>query len=921
MIHLALETEYSFKRSFLPIEDIHKYVFDGRVGVADLNNTFSHIPLMREAEKHGFTPIYGVRLYVLEDESKQRTADNPVIFIAKNTLGLRELYQLVALAYKKFYYTPRLWRQDVENLSNNVQVIKPEDACGPGYEGSRVALVHNNYAKPEDKEVYQLMAGARRQGEGYSYHFLDQTYPQFILSMEQHQGLYKNPCAILETIIIGQACNAEIPKAEMVKWEGGSTILDRIDPTKVETWTQQYQDRLEYELDLIDEKGYGDYFLIVADMIRHAKKTMLVGPSRGSSAGSLVCYLLDITEVDPVKHKLIFERFIDVNRFDLPDIDIDFPDTKRDGVISYLDDKYGADNVQCLANVNRFKAKSAIGEFAKGLGIPKFETEDVKGAIIERASGDARAGMCILDTFTETEEGKGFIEKYPKMKLVEKIENHASHAGKHAAGIIVSTLPLSHYGSVNIRDKVIQFDKKDAEYLGLLKIDCLGLRTLSILEGVCDQIGMKYKDLYSLPLDDQPTFDLLTEGRLNGIFQFEGQALKIVTSQVGVSNFNDMALITALGRPGALNSNGTARYITYRNGSSKPNYYCDTHRSITGPTLGIVVYQEQMMEIARQVGGLSWADTSMLRRAASKSMGDEFFSQFKDKFIEGAIGNGYTEEDALKVWNDISASGSWSFNKAHAVSYALISYWCAYFKTHHPLEFAVASLNNTRDPDAAVKLLRDLVVHDNIEYTPLDADLSEIEWTAKEGKLIGGLTNLKGIGKVKARKIIAARKGKGALTKSLFKLLSDPVTDFDILFPAQHYWGKLYGDPSRFGCDSSISEIINVNGKGEHTYIGRLNDRNIRDLNEEIFLTRRDGRRIPDDEPHLYLNFKLEDDTDLVATQISVQDYEALGRPIAEKGKIGETWYLVRGIIKADWRRVNVTEIVNLSEAFPKGIE
>lgn len=920
MIHLALKTEYSFKQSFLPIEDIHKYVFDGRVGIADTNNTFGHIPLMKEAEKHDFKPIYGVRLHVLPSTSVQRVCNVFHIFIARNNDGLRELYQLVATAFDQFYYIPKITKEDLEKVSDNITVIRPSEMCGPGYWGMDVALVNNNYMTPNDKGIYQLMAGAQKRGTGYSYNFMDQTYPQFILSMEQHQGLYKNSAAILQTIMTGQDCNATIPKAEMVTWKGTKSIRQSLNKKK---WidTHEYMERLDYELDLIEQKGYKDYFLIVANMIRYAKKTMLVGPSRGSSAGSLVCYLLDITEVDPVKHGLIFERFIDVNRFDLPDIDIDFPDTKRDGVIKYLKQRYGGDNVMCLANINRFKAKSAIGDFAKGLGIPPFETDEVKDAIIERSGGDARSKMCILDTFETTDAGKAFIEKYPKMKLVEKIENHASHAGKHAAGIIVSTEPLCNYGSINSRDQIIQMNKKDAEYIGLLKIDCLGLRTLSILEGVCDQIDMPYGDLYTLPLGDQPTFDLFTSGRLNGIFQFDGQALKIVTSQIGVSSFDDIAVITALARPGALNSNGTARYIAYHNKIKEPIYYGDIHKDITEETYGIVVYQEQMLRIAREIGGLSWGDTTKLRQASSKSLGDEFFAKFKVPFVEGALEKGYSPDDIETIWADISASGSWSFNKSHAVSYGMVSYWAGYFKCHYPLEFAVASLNHAVDSEHGVKLLRDLVTHEGLEYVAIDPDLSEANWSTHSGVLIGGLTNIKGIGVKKANTIIKARAGKAKLTPSLFKALTKPETDYDILFPARHYWGRLYNDPKSFGCDYRISEIKDVNGKGKHTFLGRLNDRNIRDLNEQIFVDRRGGEYLSDDVPHLYLNAKIEDDTDLIAIQIDVHSYETIGRPIAEGGKVGESWYLIHGHIRADWRRIQVDEIVCLTEAFPNGIK
>lgn len=926
MIHLALQTEFTFKQCFLHMKDIHKHA-NGAVGVADLHNTFGHVGLEKESKKHGFKPIYGVRLYCLPDESKQRTACLPWVFIAKNQDGLKEIYEYVDKAWKNFYYIPRLNYSDIKNTGNVIVISAIESdlshyvAMGQGmpttgYRSEGVAIVTNNYPELNDVSVYQLLAGARKgSGDSVMHNFNTEVYPQHILSEREWIVEYCHRDAIKNTHEINdQIEHIKLPKAGMVHWTGNHDLEQFMDFKKIQNWDEVYQARYDREMALIKQKDYTDYFLIVADMIRHAKKTMLIGPARGSSAGSLVCYLMGITEVDPIKYDLIFERFIDVNRHDLPDIDVDFPDYKREGPVNYLKHKYGAKKVRALANVNRLKAKSAIGEFAKALEIPAYETAEVKDAIIERSSGDARAAMCISDTFETTEAGQNFIERYPAMSLVSHIEGHASHAGKHAAGILVSTEDLSNYGSINERDDIIQMDKKDAEYLGLLKIDCLGLRTLSILEGVAEQLQKPYKWFYTIPTDDQNTFSLMKNLRLNGVFQFEGQALQIIVKQMGVNNFDDIVAITALARPGALNSGGTARYIKYSTGQESPTYYSETHRSITGDTYGIVVYQEQMMNIARMIGGLSWEDTSDLRRAASKSMGDEFFAKYKDKFVTGALANGYSAEVSEQLWVDISASGSWSFNKSHAVSYGLVSYWTAYCKANYPAEFAVACLNHATDSDSAIKLLRDFVIHEGFEYKPVDPDLSGIGWTAHGKLLVGGLENIKGIGPAKAKQIINARNGKGKLTPSLFKALMQPETELDILFPARHYFGFLFEDPASAGLDTKPHYIKDVNGRGEYVIIGKLVDRNLRDLNEQVFLEKRGGEKVT--ENRFYLNFKLEDDTDMVSCKIGRMQYEALGREIAEKGRVGKDWYLLRGTIKGDWRTLDVTEIVNLNQYY-----
>ena len=321
------------------------------------------------------------------------------------------------------------------------------------------------------------------------------------------------------------------------------------------------------------------------------------------------------------------------------------------------------------------------------------------------------------------------------------------------------------------------------------------------------------------------------------------------------------------------------------------------------------------MEIARQIGQFSWEDVSILRKAASKSLGDEFFGKYKAQFIKGATEvTGLSEADAEDIWNDISSSGSWSFNKSHAVSYGLVSYWTAWFKANHPLEFAIASLNNARDDEHAIKLLRDMVDNDNIEYIPVDADVSGVNWSVYDNKLLGGLTNIKGVGPAKAKQIVKARMGKGKLGPALFKLLeSDITTVFDIIFPARHYWGKLYNDPVSYGLDSPPQLIRDVQDTGDYLVIGCLVDRNLRDLNEYTFLKDRDGKII--EENNLYLNLTVEDDTDSIICTINRWKFEELGgKKIAEEGKVGERWYLIKGKLKGSWRKLEVTHIVNLGE-------
>lgn len=308
---------------------------------------------------------------------------------------------------------------------------------------------------------------------------------------------------------------------------------------------------------------------------------------------------------------------------------------------------------------------------------------------------------------------------------------------------------------------------------------------------------------------------------------------------------------------------------------------------------------------------MDWHDVADLRRASSKSKGLEFFEQYKDKFIKGATEYGYTLAQIESIWNDISHSGSWSFNKSHAVSYALVSYWTAYFKCFHPLEFSCAYLNNA-DEEHGVKFLRDMVKHENLKYVPVDADRSIDRWCVSGDEILGPLQNIEGIGQRNAERIIKCRNGDGEITPSIFKKLSNPRTPYDVIFPTEKYFGYMYERAHEMGVDK-IDLIENVNGKGKYCILGLLTLKNVRNLNETFFLEKRGGEIFTED--ILYLNMKIEDDTDQINVQVTRDKYEKLGRKIAEEGEVDKDWYIMKGIIKRDeYRRLEVYEIVNINQ-------
>jgi len=936
LIHLALKSEYSLKKTYGYVKDFPKYA-NGSIGIADINYTFGHVSLRSFCKGTDIKPIYGVRIMVVNDldfrDGRKRIYGPQYIFIAKNESGLEELYGLVKDAWDNFYYMPRIDKRWLNSISDNLFVISHDpyleyriDFIALSFltptkiraiEGvKKVAIVDNLYPTKDDVGVYELFSAGNRDSN---------TYPNHILSTDEWYNYFKDEEAINNTHVIADACNVTLPSAPSTKYKGFMTIdkwcergakekgIDLTDPV--------YKERFEHEMKTIKDKDYVDYFLITADMVKFAKARMLVGPSRGSSAGSLVCYLMDITEIDPIPYGLIFARFLDPTRLDPPDIDIDFQDDKRKLVFKYLGEKYGADNVNNLANLIKFKPKSSIGAFAKELDIPAWETQAVKDAIISRSGGDARAAMCMLDTLEGTEPGKDFIAKYPAMRVLAKIENHASHTGIHAAAMIVCNDPLTKYGGINSRDGHLMLDQKTATGLDLLKIDCLGLRTLTIISEVMKSVGLTRQEIYSLPLDDEDTFEVFNSNRFSGIFQFEGQALQHVCKSTGIHSFNDVVATTALARPGALNSGGTNRYIKYKTGLEEPKYISPLHKKITEETLGIVAYQETMMQMAKEIGGLTWEDVAQLRRAASKSLGDEYFSQYREKFLKGAIElTGHTPTQAQELWTAIASTGSWTFNKSHAVSYGMLSYITAYLKAHYPLEFTIANLNHASSEDGALRLLRDAVLNEGIEYVPVNIFKSDNRWTVHDGKLLGGLVNIKGIGVSKANAIKRWRKSGEDPTPGMAKIIGSPTTNFDILFPTRYFYGDIYNNCVNYGLMNPPVEISSIEGEGTFTVIGKLVKYDLRDLNDYQGIQKRNGR-ILDSDP-FFLKLIIEDDTDSIMCMIGRFDFDKLeGRHLSETIKDGHTWFLIKGTVKGDWRMINVTSILNLTEWEAEGNE
>jgi len=513
----------------------------------------------------------------------------------------------------------------------------------------------------------------------------------------------------------------------------------------------EYIERMKYELDIIIKKNFIDYFLVVADIVKWAKNNnILVGPARGSAAGSLVCYLAEITEVDPIEYSLIFERFIDLNREDMPDIDVDFEDIRRNEIKQYIEDKYGAGKVGTLPTFATFKGKSAIDDIGRIFKIPFKETDRLKGMIIERSGGDSRASFTIEDTFESFPAAKKIVDANPDLKQAALMEGQIRQMGKHAAGMIVSNEPLINFCAVyKVKDQfVTSLDYKDASSIGLLKLDLLGLNTLTVVHKTVDLIKERHNkdiEVYKLPLDDKKTYKSFRDGKLFGVFQFDGQAVNQICRQIKPNDFESLSAISALGRPGPLNGGSTTEYIMRRSGKEKIVYPHEIMKDYTEETYGVVIYQEQVMKTMRNIGKMSWKDTAEIRMLISKSQGVEKFNQYKKTFAIGAKENGMDNKQIDDMWDAICTFGSWAFNKSHSVSYTLISYWTMWLKVHYPMEFYSSILSLTLQEEKQKKIIKEYK-REGYKVFPVDINKSKKHFVIDGDGIRIGFADVKGIG-------------------------------------------------------------------------------------------------------------------------------------------------------------------------------
>ena len=517
--------------------------------------------------------------------------------------------------------------------------------------------------------------------------------------------------------------------------------------------TEEYLSRLEEELKVIGDKKFGPYFLVVRSMIAWAKKEgIMVGPGRGSAAGSLLCYALEITDIDPIQHGLLFFRFINPERNDFPDIDTDIQDSRRDEVKDYLVRQYK--HVASIATFLQFKDKGVVRDIARVLHIPLTDVNKV---------------LKVIDTWDDycySKQAAWFREKYPEVESYgDQLRGRIRGTGIHAAGVVTSKQPIFKFAPLETRTApgtkeripVVGVDMEEAERIGLIKIDALGLKTLSVLRDTLDIIKERhYKDidLLSLNMEDSKVYEMLSSGHTKGVFQCEATPYTNLLVKMGVKNFAELAASNALVRPGAMNTIGKD-YILRKHGKQNLDYKHLKMKAFTQETYGCILYQEQVMQACTELGGMTMAEADKVRKIIGKKKDAKEFDQFKEKFVKGA--SQYLSPNvAEELWTDFEAHAGYSFNKSHAVAYSTLSYWTAWLKTYYPIEFMYSILKNEKDKDARTEYLIEAKrMGISIKLTHIND--SDIDFKIEGKGIRFGLTGIKFISDNIAQKFMSAR--------------------------------------------------------------------------------------------------------------------------------------------------------------------
>lgn len=762
-----------------------------------------------------------------------------------------------------------------------------------------VATLDCHYTIPEEAEVQKILHGVRpgekrtveelEQSWGYDVPLCPPTTDMSIYRKLRETGLTESQAfeAVVSTEEIAQECDVTLPRLAKVNFplpDGYETAKDLWRAWLKEGWKyrgfdqlpdaewDRYSKQLQHEMEIIEAKGYENYFLIVSDAIKFAKNEQIpVGPARGSAAASLACYLLRITEVDPMKYEyLVFERFIDWTREDMPDIDIDFATYGRSIVRRYLVGKYGEENVNNVGTFTEYKSKNSLDDAARVHEVPKKDVNKVKEFLLERSSGDLRASATIQDTVEQFDPAYDVFTRYPELQSAMDLEGNVKGFGVHAAGLVLSNGPITEVCAVLEKEvpkgsgnwiTAVSMDKDDAERQGMEKLDFLALDTMDMIAEMLHILDMSVEDLYDIPLDDEEVFNGFRENDVVGVFQYDGKITRTVNGVVKPDNFDEVALIIAIGRPGPLHNGSVDGFVDVKWGDAAERE--SIHPALDRITLGTnyqIIFQEQIIRIVREIGGFGHTGAAKIRKIIAKKKGEQEFNREWEKFREGALKlhernpelPPMDEETAKRIWMMCITSGAYAFNAAHSVSYGMISYWTMWFKRHHPGAFYAGCLSKIDDEDKAAYMRRDAEEH-GIEVLSPGLE-SEASWTmVRDGDaVLAGWKQIPGIGDKTAKNIESYATESGGL-KSFADLINvsgigpktiDAITAFCEQEDPFHIYkldeqidevseqienGELGDLPAP---THTAKEILEAGSKQKFVFLGQPVHRNLRNLHE-----------------------------------------------------------------------------------------
>jgi DNA polymerase-3 subunit alpha len=633
-----------------------------------------------------------------------------------------------------------------------------------------------HYLRQQDAEAHDcllcIQTGKSVDDRNRMRYNSDQIYFKSADEMEATFGDFKE--AMLNTVEIAERCNLELELGKL-KLPVFPLPKQFVDPDvflrhlcdegllkRYDEITEEISKRLEYELGVIKQMGYAGYFLIVKDFCDYAHREHIpVGPGRGSAAGSLVSYALRITNVDPIHFELLFERFLNPDRISMPDIDIDFADRGRDKIIKYVIDKYGEENVCQIITFGTMAARAVVRDVGRVLGVPYSEVDRIAKMV------PATPGMTLEVALKQSEE---LAELRKQDKRVERLLNYAitleglaRHCSTHAAGVVIAPSALTNYVPLfkGSKDEITtQYDMKMVEEVGLLKMDFLGLKTLTVID---DAIRMAHAnhpeariDIDNLPLDDPEVFKPFALGNTIGIFQFESNGMRDYLRRLEPESFTDLTVMNALYRPGPLDSGMIDTYIVRKKGTEPVKFQHPTLEEILGKTFGVIVFQEQVLKIANRLAGYSLGRADLLRKAMGKKDASLMAAQ-KEEFLKGTDKNKIDRKISEDIFNQIETFARYGFNKAHSTCYALVAYQTAWLKRYYPEEFMAALMTSDINDSDRIHIFLEECRRMKIKVLPPDVNESQIDFTVVDGRIRFGLKAVKNVGEGPARAIVEAR--------------------------------------------------------------------------------------------------------------------------------------------------------------------